>query len=332
MEVFAVAAVGFVLKHDAQFKRNFLKNFAGIADGRENFQPGIQASDCEDLKLENPERRTLVVLEFKVWAPLQPKQNPWLDDRKPDDNSLPFWSEADNGYGYQLTKKDYDQIYYVVVQQKEYGGVRDEKPFEHSCKIFHLKRRNWECLLAPSPGLEEDLVTSLGELGIGELADWRMKTMKIKPETVEDCFKGAEVITGLLWVSEKLKLTLKKSWLGFGRNNLGVGLPNEVAARLSKGRSAFVGRHHKGWGCGWFGYISEQFGKFQPEVWFYCNTGAKDKLLKTLEREFQDASVEFPEPPESDDPSNCIRVRRSQDSLDPDGSWFCKALGIEGEK
>ena len=132
MEIFAVAAVGFVLRHDVKFKKYFLKKFAdidGIEEDVENFEPSIQAADCTDLKLENLQSRILVVLEFKVWAKLQPKQNPWCDDaRKFDDSSLPFWSEADKGYGYQLGQKNYDQfstIYYIVVQQN--GVLRDDK-------------------------------------------------------------------------------------------------------------------------------------------------------------------------------------------------------------
>jgi hypothetical protein len=332
LEIFAVAAVGFTLKHDAQFKTNFLKKFAGIDEDDENYEPKLQPADCIDLELKHSQKHILVVIEFKVWAELQPKQNPWLDGRKYDDAGLPFWLKAENGYGYQLGQKNYDQfstIYYIVVQQNE--RRRDEKPCTKFGKTFWLKSRSWKALLDPTAEMEEDLVNSLGEIGIEELKDWRMKTMKIKPETVAACANGAEVIKVLLWVSEKLGLTIK-SWAGFGPECFGIGLDNKVAARLSEKRSAFLGQHR--WGVGWFGYleIPEQSGKFQPEVWFYCNNGAKPKLLETLKNEFQDSSVELPEPPESDDPPNCIRIRRSQDSLAPDGSWFCKALGIKGDK
>jgi hypothetical protein len=187
--------------------------------------------------------------------------------------------------------------------------------------------------LPPNAGLERDLVNSLGELGITELVDWTMKTMKIDPESIEGCFKGLEVgeklIKILLWISKKLRLTVKLddfvTEISGDSRYLGIGFSNKVTARLSKERSAYIGK--RDYGAGWFGYSSEQQGKFQPEVWFYCNDNMKPRLLNILKTEFSD-SVEFPEPPKDGCENYNIRIRRSQTSRKPDGAWFYEVLGI----
>jgi hypothetical protein len=114
LEVFAVAAVGFALEHDTQFKKNFLKEFVGLEEDVENYKVSIQAADCIDLELKNLDKNILVAIEFKVEAGLADHQNPWLDARKFDDNSLQFWcgvKNGKNGYGYQLGQKDYDNAF-----------------------------------------------------------------------------------------------------------------------------------------------------------------------------------------------------------------------------
>jgi hypothetical protein len=337
-EIFAVAAVGFALKHDAQFKKIFLKKFAGIDEGTENYEPSLQPADCIDLELKNRDKGILVAIEFKVGAKLQDHQNPWKDGKKPEDESLPFWNVTDKGkgYGYQLRQKNYEQfpaVYYITVQQnsdiQKNGGLHNDV-CDKAGKTFFLKSRTWETLLEPRPRLEEDLVNSLGELGIEELDDWRMKTMKIEPKSVEECFNGGMVMDILLWVSKKLKSSIEKE--GFqhlpdennGFRYLGIWVK---AKHLPASRRAYL----NDWSP-WVDYVSESSGRFQAEVWFYCGDGKKPQFLAKLKKEFGNEFAEFPEPPEADNPKICLRVRRSQDSADPDGSWFCKALGIEGDK
>ncbi|MGD1088450.1 MAG: hypothetical protein ABR955_06955 [Verrucomicrobiota bacterium] len=191
LEIFAVAAVGFALRHDYQFKKNFLLRFAGIEEDIENYKPSLQAADCTDLKLENSKRHILVVTEFKVWAELQPKQNPWFES---DDENLPFWNVTDKGegYGHQYgNRSDFNQlstVHYIVVQQKEKGDMPGEKFCEKFGKTFLLKRRNWESLLEPNTELEKDLVTSLGELGIEELEDYGYLSDNDRPFKAEVWF------------------------------------------------------------------------------------------------------------------------------------------------
>lgn len=326
-EVFAVAAVGFALKHDTKFKKNFLERFAGIADDWDNFQPNIQASNCEDLNLENSQKRILVVLECKVWAPLKDHQNPWRDGRKPDNEKLPFWSEANNGYGHQLRQKNFDQIYYIVVRPDE--KQRDEEPFGKSGKTFWLKTRGWKALLYSAPGLEEDLVKSLGELGIEELEDWRMKDITVKSGDLEAFFKGQEAMELVLRISAKLGMRRSRAYKDLVLystesshdvyRQLGIGLPDETLKLLGGIRAICL----KG---AWFGYLSEKNQQFKAQVWFYGNKGVQPKLRALVNEELK-ASVHIEANPE--DIENGLRIFRSEDTSLGDLEWFCKILGIQ---
>ena len=326
MEIFAVAAVGFALKHDIQFKKNFLKKFAGIEEDVENFESSIQAADCTDLKLENSKGHTLVVTEFKTWAKLQPKQNPWLNGKRPDDSHLPFWSEADNGYGYQLGQKNYNQfstIYYIVVQQ---DGISREAVCEQFGKTFQLKSRSWKSLLEPSTELEKDLVTSLGELGIEELEDYHMKEIKIENGDLEALFQGKTAIELILHISTtKLgdgKATARNNLMRFltdgSRGNirqLGIYVPQEALKKLAGIRANFLTN-------AWYGYFSENNQPFRAEVWFYCNENAKLELRALIEKELNLAVIQ--ENPDE----NGLRIIRADTEALRDFEWFCKVLGI----
>mgnify|MGYP001553087013 CR=1 FL=1 len=276
LEIFAVAAVGFALKYDSKFKENFLTKFADIKDCVEGFHTEIQAADCTDLKLANPQERVLVVVEFKVGAPLQPKQNPWLDRRKPDDEGLPFWSEACNGYGFQLGRNGYDQfstIHYIIIQKNAH--LRSEHVCKRFGKTFRLKARSWNSLLEPVSAMEQDLVRSLGELGVEELDDYRMKEAKIENGDLDALFKGRTAIELILHIStNKLgdtKASARKqlinSFTEGSRGNirhLGLYAPQTALKRLAGIRSDLLTNV-------WFGFISEDNKPFKAEVWYYCN-------------------------------------------------------------
>jgi hypothetical protein len=327
LEIFAVAAVGFALKHNLQFKQNFLKKFADIEKDFTNFEPEIQASDCTDLKLENRHERVLVVVEFKVRASLQAKQDPWLDCRKPDDDSLPFWSEASNGYGFQLGQRSYDQfstIHYIIVRQNE--CPRSERICKKFGKIFHLKTKSWNYLLEPSSAMEQDLVKSLGELGIEELEDYRMKQVKIENGDLEALFKGRTAIELILYIStNKLgdtKASARKQLINFftegsrgSIRQIGLYAPQESLKKLSGVRSIFLTNV-------WFGYLSEDNKPFKAEVWFYCNESAQTELRSLLENELK--LIQIAENPDE----KGLRIIRADNDSFGDLEWFCKVIGI----
>lgn len=203
LEVFAVAAVGFALKHDLEFKKKFLEKFAGVTGDIGDFRPFIQAANCTDLKLEHLKMGILVVVEFKIRADLEAHQDPWSKSEKGA-----FWSEELQGYGWQYgnntSLNGFSTVHYTVVEQDGKGG----SPREESCvkfgKTYQLRKRNWGCLLPPESGLEEDLISSLGELGVNELKEYLMKDVKIKSEDLENFYKGRSVSEILLQVANKV--------------------------------------------------------------------------------------------------------------------------------
>ena len=296
LEIFAVAAVGFVLRHDVQFKKNFLKKFAGIKEDAEKYKWSLQDAHCADLTLKSDDKRILVVFEFKVWAPLEEHQNPWHEygARKLDDNASPFWSKAKdgkNGYGYELGKKygRFTTIYYIVVQQND--RQRDEKACEKFGKTFWLKSRSWKSLLDPNPGLEDDLVRSLGELGIEELEDWRMKEIKVKNEDLEALFKGTDAMELLWHIAKKLNLrNARNDLIKFctkrshgGLRQLCILLPEEKMNMQAGIRANFKTAE--------YGYYSENNQPFRAGVWFYDSKSAKLELPRLIEEELKNSTV-----------------------------------------
>jgi hypothetical protein len=194
LEIFAVAAVGFALQHDPEFKNEFLKRIDPELKDAAAFKPILQASHWADLKLEDRNGDALVVVEFKVGADLEKKQDPWAGGNLC--TALPeFWSEQ--GYGFQLLK---DQtavrcrtIYYVVVQQAGRTVPREDSNCTRNDKTFSLRSRSWKnLLLEPYGNLGEDLVNSLGELGIPELEDWRMTQDDVESNSVEACLTAGQ--------------------------------------------------------------------------------------------------------------------------------------------
>ena len=77
-EVFAVAAVAFTLKHDPRFCRHFFRVVCGFPDWPDQPPPKIelQPHDHSDLAIKDSLNASLVIVEFKMGANLEEKQNP----------------------------------------------------------------------------------------------------------------------------------------------------------------------------------------------------------------------------------------------------------------
>lgn len=328
LEEFAVATVGFVLKHDIEFKRKFLRDFAEIEDDVEKYEVSVQDTNCADLALKNEGKRTLVVFEFKVHARLENHQNPWLKNLRPDDNT-PFWAEVKdgkNGYGHEIERNypGFSTIHYIVVRQNE-TEYNETKPCQRNGKTFWFKRRSWRSLLEPNSKLQEDLVCSLGETAIDELKDYRMKKIKIKNDQLEGFFKGTSSLELLVHVGKRLGLKNAKITSDLVRlctelsndtslRQLGVELPLETIKSLEGIRNKFDGCE--------FGYYSANRRQFTAEVWFYGANESQLKLkqlLKSMEK-----SVEFDK---AEKDASVLRVVRTAETSLSDFEWFCKVLG-----
>lgn len=188
--------------------------------------------------------------------------------------------------------------------------------------------------------MEIDLVNSLGELGIPELRDWHMNTLNITKETVESSFNGLPVIQVLLRIAEKVGLSatdrigqLKKLDFEVGEypRYVGIGLANRVAYQLRENWRPYLGKHR--WDtCSWLGYYSEFGRPFCTELWFYCNPGKKERLLKAIMEDLGIHVEHVERIPAGDDPDNCVRLRKRRRSSDSDWAWFNRVLGLDRDK
>lgn len=333
LEVFAVAAIGFALKHDPEFKKNFLRKSAGLEEDTENFKLSIQAANCMDLKLENRKKGILVVVEFKIRASLEKHQDPWFKSK-----DEPFWNKIDGieGYGYQF-RRDYRQfpiVYYITVQQnfnvQENGLLHNDDSCKKDNQTFFLKSRAWGSVLEPNTSLEKDLVKSLGELGINELKEYLMKGVKIKNEDLQDFYKGRRVVEILLQVADKIgigencarKILMDYfiDWYNEDESECHLGIDvNEVAIK----KLSFL--YAQGITKAWYGYRSENKRPFSAEIQLLEDDKSYSKIRTWIEKEFGNSvSIQkrFYEPTEW----LCV-IRADAGDLG-DFEWFCKILGI----
>src|SRR5256885_16925865 len=89
-ERFAVGMIGFSVEHDAEFRARFLERVCGLKDQSrtEGWEVFIEPENWGDLILEHPASRLFLVIEFKIGANLEERQNP----------SMPrFFTRAKNG-------------------------------------------------------------------------------------------------------------------------------------------------------------------------------------------------------------------------------------------
>jgi hypothetical protein len=167
-ELFVVAAVCFVAKHDSVFARDFLERVAGVppADLDHDFDFKPQKAFCADLLVTDAVTGDSYVVEFKVGASLMQKQradDPCFDER--------------GGYGEQIrTLFPRTKTYTVLAQQTEFVDATTD----HLCR----RSRTWKELIpigrSESP-LETDLLNSLGEIGIPVLRLRHAGRMKNAP-------------------------------------------------------------------------------------------------------------------------------------------------------
>ncbi len=120
-ELFAVAAVAFTMEHEADFKRHFLKEICGVNDtgDADDYKISLQPHDFDLVLLKDGEKSEAIVVEFKVGAPLEKKQ----DFRNKKEFEL-----SPQGYGYQIQDdkegkySKYANLKYVILLPKENQG------------------------------------------------------------------------------------------------------------------------------------------------------------------------------------------------------------------
>ena len=283
-EVFAVSAVGFVLKHDQNgFKRKFLENIVGISEEFDAFKVEVQAEHESDLRLVDAKGKRLVVIEFKIRSEINAHQDPWAAKNPLDANSL-FWSST-KGYGNKLLKNSVgcDRIWYITIQRLlDFEEKKDVNEFKIEGKNFSLRRRKWIDLQishSREESLEKDLLDSLGEMGVSDFMDRHVRTIRASSH-LEDALKGWPVMEVLLRLCDRLGWDPSKVnddgtlRVQHSPDSLGVAY---WGARDQNGRRWAVCDY-----C-WFGYELKEV-ESRPVVYFVFNgQGGKrraDKFIK----------------------------------------------------
>jgi hypothetical protein len=168
-ELFAVAAVAFALKHDEKFRVHFLREICGFGAREIPSVPKIevQPRDHSDMSITDEVTSSLFVVEFKVGAELEQKQNPG--------NAKAFFGNG--GYG----KLILEDSYYRNCTQKSYIVLDDSKDFEDGERQgLTYKSRTWADLDLEgetATGLWADLLDSLGDLGVATFQFQRLRNM-----------------------------------------------------------------------------------------------------------------------------------------------------------
>ncbi len=309
-ELFAVAAVAFTMKHEADFKRHFLKEVCGVNDtgNADDYKILLQPHDFDLALLKATEKSEAIVVEFKVGADLEPKQ----DFRKKEFELSP------QGYGYQIQDdkegkySKYANLKYVILLPKENQGSLSE----NSVRVGRIQchSRTWSRLLyaGQEPPLVEELLNWLGQ-NVSEMKSRIYKNMK----NVQSTKAAAEMCGILSCVSEKLlnqkrpkiRWTMDESDYSFG-----VDIPKE-----SDGFDGIRKQKNPRWPLGWFGYCKRQGNEPRLEVWIYIGSNVAKELAEWIKRRLGD-TAEVKADPDSNIVISCSQPR------DGDMEWFESVL------
>jgi hypothetical protein len=274
-ELFTVAAIGFMLRHDPAFKRHFLKSICSLKDVADlsGYRVECQPYHCSDLAILK-DNSTAYIIEAKVDADLADHQKPWEQRFEV------------GGYGEQIrTKfKDYPEKHYIVLQNVPCSENRkaEEQVGKGDGKInCHFK--TWGDLFGrdiPKSDLIADLQDSLGQFDISALKSRRFQNMKNAKNTSEvaEIYEGLREIArsiGITSAKIKLDVQFEEAGLCFFGINIPQNLPHhrELTRQFPSDSNPI----------GWFGYAQDgkdQHG--QIEVWFYPNSKADMIKVKSF--------------------------------------------------
>ena len=275
-ELFAVAAVAFVAKHDRTFCLEFLYRVAGVptSDLDHGFHLEPQKAFFADLAITDEITNKRYVVEFKVGARVMEKQH---GARKTFDEL--------GGYGRAFKDRFPGVTVYTVLSQ--------QREFDDFTKGDVLRRaRTWKELI-PRGGkgglLLEDLLDSLGELGISILRMRKIKHMK-----------NAKHAGTTADIHDLLRFTLenfKKATLVVERDEMyewAIGMYIRPRASEQRQLKKWLGQD---WGyIGWIGYLLPKDAK-QPQLSVWLSFAEKlasrrDKTIQTLRKRIHQGQVE----------------------------------------
>ena len=307
-ELFTVAAIGFMLRHDAAFKRHFLKRICGLEGvvDLSDYRVECQPYHCSDLAILK-EKSTAYIIEAKVGADLSEHQNPWEQKFRI------------GGYGEQIRTKfrDYPEKHYIVLQNAPCvdDGKEDKHVVEEGKDEIKCHSKTWENLFRdiPESALSVDLQDSLGQFEISFLKSRKFKNMKNAKLTsqIAGSYEGLRSLAMSIDItSAKIKFDVQFEEAGLCF--FGVKIPKKLPrhrelTRLFRSDSSPIG---------WFGYVQD--GKVPTgklEVWFYFRSKAEMHKVKSFVK-----SKLGPIPIKGDEES--LAIWPNAESKRSDFDWF----------
>ena len=272
-ELFAVAAVAFVLKYDLHFKTHFLEKICGIKnvnlDSLPDYEVIIQDGNFADLLLLNERKSEVIAIEFKIDAHLQPHQN---FDKEKD------FREYD-GYGSQILcskYRDYKSLKYIVLLKNQ---KRDELNLsEASIPVNGILcySRVWHDLLCPKneeTPLMADLFDCLSQaLNIGELKS-RIYMNKKMSKSVQDAVAIYDILQSFGFNKPTTGKDEKSFWFGVNISRSAKGF-DLIKNYSSSDTDPFC----------WFGYEHLENGQLseRKSIWIYGISKDSRKVVEDL--------------------------------------------------
>lgn len=270
-ELFAVAALGFVLKHDERFRKFFLREFlkADSEDSTDKFV--CQDDHCADFTFVSGKIRW--VIEAKVHVGLARHQDP----RKKE-----FFKEK-VGYGWKLRErfKGAKWINYVVLQKDPELRGRD---FNEACEIkWEIKA--WRDLV-PEKEEESKLVTeflnTLGEMNIPHMTLRILKRTQNARHTSSSArmFKILQDIGREMKVGRRNEIDWAVHVNSSGEAFFGINITNG-APSFSKLRKVSGAEKE----LGWLGFEAFAPRERRRSIWIYPKKEKINDAIRFLKRQ-----------------------------------------------
>jgi len=324
-ERFASAAVGFCLKYSAPFRVYFWTQVCKVSDDPRklpHLDVEIEPVHWADLRLsaQVSGRRFVWVVECKVGAPLEAKQNP----------GDPLFFQPGIGYGSFLKASESgSRLRYILL-----GAHRDSSEGLDRDSVQRgivVRRRPWSCLNWPDANypLVTDLLDSLGNLGITCFRMKHIKSIRVKAEFHEAAGAwevlralGGEDVCGFRTTYWRISCRESQAQHVYLGATLRRPPPEKATSPLHRNLEKLL--KSSGETLAWVGYEAGP-DYFRRSVWLYCRNGTLATLLAKkipLKEAGETGRVE---------PDPCAVIESGESSEAKDLDWFRSVIERVGQ-
>jgi hypothetical protein len=323
-ERFAAAAVGFCLKYSGCFRKAFLARICGLGVAvAERSQPTIEVEPIHwaDLRviLRDGLHPRIWVIEFKIDARIDPKQNPSIEKE--------FCSDEGYGAKLQAFNPGPKNNYIVICRPSHLTG--NGLFCQAGIRWKALEWRDVGHCCVESDSLAADLLHSLARLGVTEFFMHEIKSTTVggfgdatEAVKVVQGLRACQEFTGGVWQQDIMSPAA-------GHLNVGVYLKYPDGRQKPPPEASLTRLLRKSLDCpgkeiAWFGYESGEAvpDRFSVSVWLYCRSS---ELAKKIEKRIHAAL----DSQEARIDERCIEhgatalvIRRGSASRLPDVEWF----------